>query len=183
MMDQAGYIVSYLATSITMVVLNKSILGSKWQFGYPFLLLAFHMFSATVITQVLKRLDLLPFEYANRVALTERSNSNDQGKNNNSKESNNALQQLGQQQGGNLSSNSSEDNSNSNTNSNNNRITWKVYTSQIVPIALLFSVSLITGNNAMMSLSISFIQMLKSSTPICVLILSITMGLEQCRYV
>jgi len=59
------------------------------------------------------------------------------------------------------------------------KVTFQIYTQQIMPIAFLFSVTLICGNQSYIYLSISFVQMLKACTPICVLILSIMMGLEQ----
>jgi len=59
------------------------------------------------------------------------------------------------------------------------KVSFQIYTQQIMPIALLFSVTLICGNQSYIYLSISFVQMLKACTPICVLLLSIMMGLEQ----
>lgn len=59
------------------------------------------------------------------------------------------------------------------------KVSFPIYLRQIVPIAALFSVTLVAGNLSYLYLSISFVQMLKACTPICVLLLSIIMGLEQ----
>ncbi|KAG8471100.1 hypothetical protein KFE25_009521 [Diacronema lutheri] len=48
----------------------------------------------------------------------------------------------------------------------------------VVPTALLFAGSLCTGNEAMLHLSVSFVQMLKAWTPTVVLAFSIIAGLE-----
>ena len=63
------------------------------------------------------------------------------------------------------------------------KVNFQVYVNNIMPIALLFSITLICGNQSYLYLSISFVQMLKACTPICVLILSIIMGLEQANKV
>jgi drug/metabolite transporter (DMT)-like permease len=60
-----------------------------------------------------------------------------------------------------------------------NKVSFQVYTQQIVPIAALFSITLVCGNLSYLYLTVSFVQMLKACTPICVLLLSILMGLEQ----
>jgi drug/metabolite transporter (DMT)-like permease len=59
------------------------------------------------------------------------------------------------------------------------KVSFQVYLQQIVPIAALFSITLVCGNLSYLYLSVSFVQMLKACTPICVLLLSILMGLEQ----
>lgn len=50
---------------------------------------------------------------------------------------------------------------------------------QIVPVAFLFSISLVLSNNAYIYLSVSYIQMLKAFTPVAVLIFSFLSGLEK----
>ncbi|KAK4049350.1 hypothetical protein OIO90_005479 [Microbotryomycetes sp. JL221] len=50
---------------------------------------------------------------------------------------------------------------------------------QIVPIGALFSASLIFSNLAYLTLSVSFIQMLKAFTSVAVLTMSVLMGLDQ----
>lgn len=47
------------------------------------------------------------------------------------------------------------------------------------PIAFLYSISLICANRAYLYLSVSYIQMLKAFTPVCVLIASVLTGLEK----
>lgn len=56
-------------------------------------------------------------------------------------------------------------------------IIWK-----FIPIALLFSVSLVLSNTAYLYLSVSYIQMLKAFTPVAVLITSNILKLESSKY-
>ncbi|KAL1583773.1 hypothetical protein WHR41_07469 [Cladosporium halotolerans] len=55
-------------------------------------------------------------------------------------------------------------------------MTGKIYLRAIVPIGVMFSLSLICGNVTYLYLSVSFIQMLKATTPVAVLIASWIMG-------
>ncbi|KAM3413846.1 hypothetical protein BST61_g10523 [Cercospora zeina] len=55
-------------------------------------------------------------------------------------------------------------------------MTGKIYLRAIVPIGLMFSLSLICGNLTYLYLSVSFIQMLKATTPVAVLIASWIFG-------
>lgn len=52
------------------------------------------------------------------------------------------------------------------------KMTGKVYLRAILPIGFFFSLSLICGNKAYLYLSVAFIQMLKATTPVAVLIAS-----------
>ncbi|KAG2168020.1 hypothetical protein VTO58DRAFT_104053 [Aureobasidium pullulans] len=54
----------------------------------------------------------------------------------------------------------------------------RVYLRAIVPIGIFFSLSLICGNLTYLYLSVSFIQMIKATTPVAVLITSWVMGLS-----
>ncbi|KAF9696412.1 hypothetical protein EKO04_005542 [Ascochyta lentis] len=56
-------------------------------------------------------------------------------------------------------------------------MTGKVYLRAIVPIGLFFSLSLICGNQAYLYLSVAFIQMLKATTPVAVLLATWSMGI------
>ncbi|KAI5798596.1 DUF250 domain membrane protein [Pyronema domesticum] len=58
------------------------------------------------------------------------------------------------------------------------RMTGKVYLRAIAPIGFFFSLSLICGNMAYLTLSVAFIQMLKATTPVFVLLATWSMGLE-----
>ncbi|RPA97341.1 TPT-domain-containing protein [Choiromyces venosus 120613-1] len=58
------------------------------------------------------------------------------------------------------------------------KMTGKVYLRAICPIGLFFSLSLICSNKAYLYLSVSFIQMLKATTPVAVLIAAWTLGVE-----
>lgn len=49
----------------------------------------------------------------------------------------------------------------------------------VVPVAILFSISLVLANKTYIYLSVSYIQMLKAFTPIAVLVLSYTSGLQK----
>lgn len=57
-------------------------------------------------------------------------------------------------------------------------MTGRVYLRAIVPIGLMFSLSLICGNLTYIYLSVSFIQMLKATTPVAVLIATWSMGVS-----
>ncbi|KAJ3161515.1 hypothetical protein HDU88_007320 [Geranomyces variabilis] len=56
---------------------------------------------------------------------------------------------------------------------------WKACILAIVPIGALFSATLIFSNLAYLHLSVAFIQMLKATTPVVVLLLGWTMGAEK----
>lgn len=58
-------------------------------------------------------------------------------------------------------------------------MTGRLYLRAIVPIGLCFSLSLICGNLTYLYLSVAFIQMLKATTPVAVLLCSWAMGLQQ----
>ncbi|KAG0643949.1 triose-phosphate transporter family-domain-containing protein [Tuber brumale] len=58
------------------------------------------------------------------------------------------------------------------------KMTGKVYLRAICPIGLFFSLSLVCSNKAYLYLSVSFIQMLKATTPVAVLIASWSLGVE-----
>ncbi|GAA95225.1 uncharacterized protein L969DRAFT_15297 [Mixia osmundae IAM 14324] len=60
----------------------------------------------------------------------------------------------------------------------NVNMTWDRWIKSILPIGALFSASLIFSNMAYLTLSVSFIQMLKAFTAVAVLGMSILMGLE-----
>ncbi|GAA5882790.1 hypothetical protein JCM3774_006092 [Rhodotorula dairenensis] len=57
-------------------------------------------------------------------------------------------------------------------------MTWDRWYKNIVPIGALFSGSLIFSNFAYLTLSVSFIQMLKAFTAVAVLLMSVAMGLD-----
>lgn len=57
------------------------------------------------------------------------------------------------------------------------KMTGRVYLRAIVPIGLFFSLSLICGNLTYLYLSVAFIQMLKATTPVAVLLSSWVMGI------
>ncbi|KAI2631989.1 TPT-domain-containing protein [Hypoxylon sp. NC1633] len=57
------------------------------------------------------------------------------------------------------------------------KMTGRVYLRAIVPIGVFFSLSLICGNLTYLYLSVAFIQMIKATTPVAVLLSSWSMGL------
>ncbi|CCC07504.1 hypothetical protein SMACR_02508 [Sordaria macrospora] len=59
------------------------------------------------------------------------------------------------------------------------KMTGKVYLRAIVPIGFFFSLSLICGNLTYLYLSVSFIQMLKATTPVAVLLSGWALGVSQ----
>ncbi|KAF3935882.1 hypothetical protein ABW20_dc0102070 [Dactylellina cionopaga] len=59
------------------------------------------------------------------------------------------------------------------------KMTGKVYLRAVVPIGFFFSLSLICSNQAYLYLSVSFIQMLKATTPVAVLLAGWALGKER----
>ncbi|KAM4059114.1 triose-phosphate transporter family protein [Hirsutella rhossiliensis] len=59
------------------------------------------------------------------------------------------------------------------------KMTGRVYLRAVVPIGVFFSLSLICGNLTYLYLSVAFIQMLKATTPVAVLISGWTLGVSQ----
>jgi len=59
------------------------------------------------------------------------------------------------------------------------KMTGRVYLRAIVPIGIFFSLSLICGNLTYLYLSVAFIQMLKATTPVAVLLAGWTLGVEK----
>ncbi|KAI1982508.1 hypothetical protein LOZ55_000290 [Ophidiomyces ophidiicola] len=57
------------------------------------------------------------------------------------------------------------------------KMTGRVYLRAIVPIGFFFSLSLIGGNKAYLYLSVAFIQMLKATTPVAVLLCTWSLGM------
>ena len=60
-------------------------------------------------------------------------------------------------------------------------ISWHDVTTRFLPVALLFALSLCLGNMAYLYISVAFVQMLKASTPVAVLLASFAFGLETPR--
>ncbi|KAF2273888.1 TPT-domain-containing protein [Westerdykella ornata] len=58
-------------------------------------------------------------------------------------------------------------------------MTGRVYLRAIIPIGIFFSLSLICGNQTYLYLSVAFIQMLKATTPVAVLLSSWFMGVSK----
>ncbi|ATY65755.1 DUF250 domain membrane protein [Cordyceps militaris CM01] len=61
----------------------------------------------------------------------------------------------------------------------NVKMTGRVYLRAVVPIGLFFSLSLIFGNLTYLYLSVAFIQMLKATTPVAVLLAGWSLGVSQ----
>ncbi|KAL2059567.1 hypothetical protein ABVK25_000860 [Lepraria finkii] len=59
------------------------------------------------------------------------------------------------------------------------KMTGRVYLRAIVPIGAFFSLSLMCGNMTYLYLSVAFIQMLKATTPVAVLLLGWAMGIDK----
>jgi hypothetical protein len=62
------------------------------------------------------------------------------------------------------------------------KMTGRVYLRAIVPIGIMFSLSLICGNMTYLYLSVAFIQMLKATTPVAVLLATWGMGMAPVNY-
>lgn len=59
------------------------------------------------------------------------------------------------------------------------KMTGRVYLRAVVPIGVFFSLSLICGNLTYLYLSVAFIQMLKATTPVAVLLAGWSLGVSQ----
>lgn len=59
------------------------------------------------------------------------------------------------------------------------RLELKQWARQILPVGLCFALSLALGNAAYLYISVAFVQMLKASTPVAVLLCSFAFGLEK----
>ncbi|KAI9856756.1 MAG: hypothetical protein M1813_008793 [Trichoglossum hirsutum] len=119
----AVYVVLWITTSSTVILFNKWILDSA-NFRFPIILTTWHLFFATIATQVLARTTSL---------LDGRKTV---------------------------------------------KMTGRVYLRAIVPIGVCFSLSLICGNLTYLYLSVAFIQMLKATTPVAVLLAGWLMGAD-----
>ncbi|KAI1825121.1 triose-phosphate transporter [Xylaria intraflava] len=62
------------------------------------------------------------------------------------------------------------------------KMTGRVYLRAIVPIGVFFSLSLICGNLTYLYLSVAFIQMIKATTPVAVLLSSWVMGIAPVNF-
>jgi len=107
-----------------MILFNKAVLD-QFEFPYPMFLTTWHMFFATIMTQIMAR-------------------------------TSNWLPGVREK-----------------------KVDGAVMQSQILPVSLCFSVSLVLANKAYIYLSVSYIQMLKAFTPVAVLIFSFFSGLEK----
>jgi drug/metabolite transporter (DMT)-like permease len=59
------------------------------------------------------------------------------------------------------------------------QLALRQWLTQILPVGLCFAVSLVLGNAAYLYISVAFVQMLKASTPVVVLLCSFAFGLEK----
>ena len=60
-----------------------------------------------------------------------------------------------------------------------NRVSSNEYLRKFIPMSLLYAISLVLGNSAYKFISVVYIQMLKSSSPVIVLLLAICAGREK----
>ncbi|KAF1353816.1 triose-phosphate transporter family-domain-containing protein [Delphinella strobiligena] len=111
----AVFIFAWIALSSGVILFNKWILDNR-NFKFPIFLTTWHLFSASVITQIMARFTTI-LDSRKQVPMTKRT-----------------------------------------------------YVRAIVPIGLFFALSLVCGNMAYLYLSVSFIQMLKASAPVAVLL-------------
>jgi hypothetical protein len=59
------------------------------------------------------------------------------------------------------------------------QLALRKWLTQILPVGLCFAVSLVLGNAAYLYITVAFVQMLKASTPVAVLLCSFVFGLEK----
>ncbi|KAL9017694.1 MAG: hypothetical protein Q9185_004969 [Variospora sp. 1 TL-2023] len=120
----AFYVTTWIALSSSIIIFNKWILDDGG-FHYPVTLTCWHLFFATVMTQIMSRTTTL---------LDGRKTV---------------------------------------------KMTGKIYVRAIVPIGAFFSLSLICGNITYLYLGVAFIQMLKATTPVAVLLAGWAIGTEK----
>ena len=60
-----------------------------------------------------------------------------------------------------------------------NRVSYNEHMRKFIPMSLLYAISLVLGNSAYKFISVAYIQMLKSSSPVIVLLLAICAGREK----
>ncbi|KAL8654658.1 MAG: hypothetical protein Q9210_001380 [Variospora velana] len=120
----AFYVTTWIALSSSIIIFNKWILDDGG-FHYPVTLTCWHLFFATVMTQIMSRTTTL---------LDGRKTV---------------------------------------------KMTGKIYLRAIVPIGAFFSLSLICGNITYLYLGVAFIQMLKATTPVAVLLAGWALGTEK----
>ena len=58
-------------------------------------------------------------------------------------------------------------------------VTWQIYRTRILPLSLFFALGLTLGNSAYKYLSVAYIQMLKSMSPVLLLLLAFAIGKEK----
>ncbi|KAK5016985.1 triose-phosphate transporter family-domain-containing protein [Cryomyces antarcticus] len=117
----AVYIATWITLSSSVILFNKWILDTA-KFHYPIFLTTWHLFFATLMTQMLARFTGV-LDSRKKVPMT-----------------------------------------------------GKIYLRAIVPIGVFFSLSLICGNLTYLYLSVAFIQMLKATTPVAVLLATWGLG-------
>ncbi|KAL8906915.1 MAG: hypothetical protein Q9207_001723 [Kuettlingeria erythrocarpa] len=120
----AFYVSIWITLSSSIIIFNKWILDDRG-FHYPVTLTCWHLFFATVMTQIMSRTTTL---------LDGRKSV---------------------------------------------KMTGKIYLRAIVPIGAFFSLSLICGNITYLYLNVAFIQMLKATTPVAVLLAGWGLGTEK----
>ncbi|KAL8762589.1 MAG: hypothetical protein Q9184_001443 [Pyrenodesmia sp. 2 TL-2023] len=120
----AFYVSIWITLSSSIIIFNKWILDDRG-FHYPVTLTCWHLFFATVMTQIMSRTTTL---------LDGRKTV---------------------------------------------KMTGKIYLRAIVPIGAFFSLSLICGNITYLYLNVAFIQMLKATTPVAVLLAGWALGTEK----
>ncbi|KAI4152934.1 MAG: hypothetical protein L6R39_001715 [Caloplaca ligustica] len=120
----AFYVTTWIALSSSIILFNKKILDD-YGFHFPVTLTCWHLFFATVMTQIMSRTTTL---------LDGRKNV---------------------------------------------KMTGRIYLRAIVPIGAFFSLSLICGNITYLYLGVAFIQMLKATTPVAVLLAGWAVGTEK----
>ncbi|KAM3455172.1 hypothetical protein MY3296_002541 [Beauveria thailandica] len=118
------YVVAWISFSSLVILFNKWVLDTL-KFRYPVILTTYHLFFATVVTQIMARYTTM---LDSRKAV---------------------------------------------------KMTGRVYLRAVVPIGVFFSASLILSNIAYLYLSVSFIQMLKATTPMAVLLSGWALGVSQ----
>ncbi|EGG02624.1 uncharacterized protein MELLADRAFT_72742 [Melampsora larici-populina 98AG31] len=141
-------IIIWISISSSVIFYNALIL-KEWSFPYPITLTALHLAFQTIATQTIARTT----NWINSSTSSSKPNSNSNQ----------------------INENQSEDHVLGNRSLP--FIEPELYWKKVVPIGILFSISLVLSNAVYLYLSVAFIQMIKAASPVAVLLTSFAFGI------
>ncbi|KAG0149817.1 hypothetical protein CROQUDRAFT_668940 [Cronartium quercuum f. sp. fusiforme G11] len=169
-------IISTWITISSAVIFYNALILRDWGFPYPITLTTLHLTFQTCATQLLARFTtLLSSTSSNQsinsqyVVLPTRSSQDSP--------STTSPPTIAKENNDDLMTSRNKVDHNGKINSNLPAIERDVYWKKVVPIGLLFSVSLVLSNAVYLYLSVAFIQMIKAASPVAVLLTSFAFGI------